>query len=129
MYLVLKQLHQSMVATSLALFVLRGAWMMRGSPMLGARWVKVVPHVVDTLLLASAIGLAWTLGQYPFVDAWLTAKLLALVLYIVLGSMALKPGRPLRIRVLAFGAALLVFAYIVTVALAHDPRGPLALVR
>jgi uncharacterized membrane protein SirB2 len=127
MYLVLKHLHQAAVAVSLTLFVLRGVWMWRDSPALEARWVKVVPHVVDTLLLASAIGLAWTLQQYPFVHAWLTAKLLALVLYIVLGSLALKPGRPKRLRLLCFLAALAVFGYIVSVARSHDPRGLFAL--
>jgi uncharacterized membrane protein SirB2 len=127
MYLVLKHLHQAAVAVSLTLFVLRGVWMWRDSPALEARWVKVVPHVVDTLLLASAIGLAWTLQQYPFVHAWLTTKLLALVLYIVLGSLALKPGRPKRLRLLCFLAALAVFGYIVSVARSHDPRGLFAL--
>lgn len=126
MYLVLKQLHLAMVATSFALFALRGAWMLAGSARLEARWAKVVPHVVDTLLLVSALGLAWTLGQYPFVHGWLTAKVLALLLYIVLGSLALKPGRPQALRAACFGAALLVFAYIVSVARAHDPWGFLA---
>ena len=126
MYLVLKQLHLTMVAASLALFVLRGAWMLRGSPRLAARWVKVLPHVVDSVLLASAIGLTITLRQYPFVQPWLTAKLLALVLYIILGSLALKPGRPQPLRAVAFGAALVVFLYIASVARAHDPWGFLA---
>jgi uncharacterized membrane protein SirB2 len=126
MYLVLKQLHLTMVAASLALFVLRGVWMLRDSPTLGARWVKVLPHVVDSLLLASALALAFTLQQYPFVQSWLTAKLLALVLYIVLGSLALKPGRPRGLRAAAFFGALVVFLYIVSVARAHDPWGFLA---
>ena len=126
MYLVLKHLHQTMVAASFALFVLRGVWMLRDSAKLNLRWVKVLPHVVDTLLLASAIGLACTLQQYPFVHAWLTAKLLALVLYIILGSLALRPGRPKPLRVLCFGAALVVFLYIVSAALAHDAWGPFA---
>ena len=126
MYLVLKHLHLTTVALSLALFVLRGMWMLRDSPRLAARWVRVVPHVVDTLLLASALGLAWVLQQYPFVQGWLTAKVLALVVYIILGSLALKPGRPQPLRVACYLAALAVFGYIVSVARAHDPWGFLA---
>lgn len=89
---------------------------MLNSPMLARRWVRVAPHVVDTLLLASAIALAVTVGQYPLVDGWLTAKVLGLVVYIVLGMIALKRGRTRAARIAAFCSALLVFAYIVAVA-------------
>lgn len=126
MYLALKHLHLTTVMLSLALFVLRGMWMLRDSPQLEARWVKVVPHVVDSVLLSSALGLVWMLQQHPFVQGWLTAKVLALVVYIILGSLALKPGRPKPLRAACYLAALVVFAYIVSVARAHDPWGFLA---
>ena len=90
--------------------------MMLNSPMLAHRWVRVAPHVVDTVLLASAIALAVMVGQYPLVDDWLTAKVLGLVVYIVLGMIALKRGRTRAARITAFCSALLVFAYIVAVA-------------
>ena len=116
-YTLLKYLHVGCVALSGAGFVLRGAWMLQGSPLLAQRWVRVLPHVVDTVLLASAIALALMLEQYPLVQGWLTAKLIGLVVYIVLGTIALKRGRTRAVRLTAFGAALLVFAYIVAVAL------------
>jgi len=116
-YGVVKSVHIACVALSGAGFVLRGAWMMRGSPMLARRWVRVLPHVVDTALLASAVALTLNTGQYPLAQDWLTAKLLGLLAYIVLGTLALKRGRTMGIRISAFCGALLAFAYIVAVAI------------
>ena len=120
-YLVLKTLHLTTIALTLALFVLRGAWMIADSPRLKARWVRIAPHVNDTLLLASGISLAVLLQQYPLVHGWLTAKFFALIAYIVLGTIALKRGKTKAQRVAAWIAALLVFGYMVAVAMAHDP--------
>lgn len=116
-YTLLKYLHVSCIALSGAGFVLRGVWMLQGSPMLARRWVRVAPHVVDTVLLASAIALAVMIGQYPLVHGWLTVKVLGLIAYIVLGTVALKRGRTLGSRRVAFCGALVVFAYIVAVAM------------
>jgi len=120
-YSLLKHIHLTCAAISIALFFLRGIWSLNGSPIMRQRWVKIVPHFVDTLLLASALGLAYTIGQYPFVDAWLTAKFFALLLYIGLGSVALKHGKTKAIRLSAWLAALAIFAYIVLVAIKHNP--------
>lgn len=117
----LKLLHISLATLSVALFSLRGVWMLLESPLRDARWTRVVPHVIDTLFLATGIWLAMRIGQYPFVQPWLTAKVLGLVAYIILGSIALKRGRTRAIRGAAFVAALLVFAYIVGVARARHP--------
>ena len=117
----LKQLHLSTIALTLALFVLRGVWMMRESPRLHARWVRIVPHLNDTLLLASGISLAVLTRQYPLVNGWLSAKLFALILYIVLGTIALKRGQTQGQRIAAWIAALLVFCYMVAVAITRDP--------
>ena len=122
-YLVLKHLHLTAVVLSFALFTLRGLWMLADSPQLQRRWVRIVPHLIDTVLLASAIGLTLILQQYPFVNGWLTAKVLALIAYIILGSIALKRGSTKAIRALAWVAALATFGYIISVALTHDPRG------
>ena len=119
-YFVLKYLHISCVVLSGAGFVLRGVWMIRGSPLLARRWVRVVPHIVDSVLLASALAMAVTSAQYPLIHGWLTAKVAGLVAYIVLGTIALKRGRTYSIRVAAFGAALLVFIYIVAVAFTKE---------
>ena len=120
-YLTLKTIHVAAAALSIAGFVVRGVWMLRGSPLLHARWVRVVPHVVDTVLLASAIGLLVVLGLYPWNHAWLSAKLLALVAYIVVGAVGLRYGRTRRVRTVAWLAAIAIFAYIVGVARTHSP--------
>lgn len=120
-YWLLKYTHVTAATASFALFFLRGLWMMRAPEKLAARWVRVVPHIVDTVLLASAIALAALTAQYPFVQSWLTAKIVALLAYIVLGSVALKRGRTRRIRIAAWLGALVVFAYIVAVARARSP--------
>jgi len=91
-YLAFKHFHMLCAASSGSLFLLRGVWMLGDSPMLARRWVKVLPHVVDTLLLASALVMVIWSAQYPFVQGWLTAKLVALLAYIVLGTIALKRG-------------------------------------
>jgi len=119
-YLAVKHLHMSCVAISGALFLLRGGWMLADSGMLARRWVRVLPHVVDTLLLASAIVLAWWSGQYPLAQNWLTAKLLGLIAYIALGTIALKRGRTRPIRAAAFIGALLCFGYIIGVAVTRS---------
>jgi uncharacterized membrane protein SirB2 len=126
-YLIAKTLHVGAVVLSLTGFAARGALMLAGSRLLQARFVRVAPHVVDTVLLASALWLAWLIGQYPFVQGWLTAKVLGLAAYIVLGSIALRRGRTRGVRVAAFVGALAAAGYIVCVALTRDPRGPFTL--
>jgi uncharacterized membrane protein SirB2 len=116
-YLWLKLVHVSCVVLSGSLFALRGWWMLQAPARLQQRWVRVLPHGIDTLLLASAISLAVWSGQYPLAQTWLTAKVLALLAYIGLGSVALKHGRTRVVRATALVAALLVLAYIVSVAL------------
>jgi uncharacterized membrane protein SirB2 len=120
-YLALKHLHVTCVVLSGLGFCLRGWWMLRESPLRQHRLTRVLPHVVDTLLLGSALTMAWLSGQYPFVNGWLTAKLCGLIAYILLGAMALKRGRTKAIRRRYFGLALLAYAYIVSVALTRNP--------
>lgn len=122
-YLALKHLHVTAVLLSGTGFFLRGLLMLGDSPLLAKRWLKVVPHVVDTVLLGSAIAMAVMSAQYPFVQPWLTAKFLGLLAYILLGMMALKRGRTKAVRAGFFIAALAAFAFIVTVALTRDPLG------
>jgi uncharacterized membrane protein SirB2 len=120
-YLAIKHLHITFAALSGILFLTRGIWVLRASAMLQQRWVRIVPHVVDTLLLASALTMVVWSGQYPFVQNWLTAKVVALVAYIALGTMALKRGKTREARIAAFIGALVVFGYIVTVAVTRQP--------
>jgi uncharacterized membrane protein SirB2 len=131
-YQLLKAVHISAVTASVALFALRGAWTWASPGQLRRRWVRIVPHVVDTVLLASGIALAAILGAFSGTflgaHAWLEAKVAGLVVYVVLGSIALKYGRSARTRSLAFVAALVTFAWIVSVAISKSPAGFLALI-
>lgn len=106
---------------SFGLFFVRGIWMMRAPQRLQRRWVRIAPHIIDSVLLSSAVTLAVLSRQYPGVDAWLSAKLTALLAYIVLGMIALRRGRTRRVRTLAWLAALAVFLYIVAVAITRNP--------
>ena len=119
-YVALKALHVASVVVSIGLFLLRAVLSLAGSARLQARFLRIAPHVVDTVLLASAVLLTLILHQYPFVNGWLTAKLLALVAYVALGSVAIKRGRTPAIRAVALVAALLVVGYILGTALHHD---------
>ncbi len=116
----LKTIHITCVAASYTLFFLRGIWLMRGSAIMHQRWVKVAPHSVDSVLLASAIALALQLGYSPFNNPWLAAKIVALLGYIGLGMLAFRFGRTPRIRLAAWFSAQAVFFYIVAVAVTHD---------
>lgn len=102
-------------------FFFRGILMMRGSDLLHARLIKLAPHVVDTVLLASAIILASQWGWAALEMPWLIAKIVALLFYIVIGSVALRRGKTKSVRVSAWVIALLVFAYIVAVAVTKNP--------
>lgn len=125
-YLLLKQVHVACAILSIAGFATRGVLMIRDSTLLNARFARIAPHIIDTALLASAIALAWQTGQYPFAQGWLTAKVIALVAYIVLGAMALKRGRSKAARTVAFVLALATALYIVSVALTRSAYGPLS---
>lgn len=116
-YLALRNLHLLTVAITLALFLLRSYWMLRDSPRLQARWIKIAPHTNDTVLLAAAIGMLVVAEVNPLDQPWLIAKIVGLLAYIGLGTVALKRGRTRAARIKALIAALGVFAYIVAVAL------------
>ncbi len=122
-YALVKAVHQMAVVLSFAGFALRGVASLRGAPWVRSRAARTVPHVIDTVLLASAIALAWMLRASPASTPWLMAKIVGLLAYIALGMLALRPGRPAGVRAAAWVAALVVFVYIVSVAITKDPRG------
>jgi uncharacterized membrane protein SirB2 len=126
-YETLKWLHVGAVVASGAGFLARAALMLAGSPRLQARFVRVAPHVVDTVLLAAAVAMAVMARISPLAHPWLAAKIIGLLGYIVLGAIALRCGRTLRARVAALAGAVLVFAYIVGTALQRDPLWPLSI--
>jgi uncharacterized membrane protein SirB2 len=120
LYLSVKTLHMLAAALTISGFMLRGFWMLTESPMLQKRWVRIAPHVVDALFLATGISLIWILSLPVMSQPWLVAKLIAIVIYIVLGAIALRRGRTKQVRVIAFVLALATFAYIVGVALSKS---------
>ena len=128
-YLAAHHTHVTLVTISIALFLFRGGLMLADSPRLRARWLRVVPHVVDTLLLVSALWLLSVLQVPVLPAAWLMAKITGLIVYIGLGSLALRPGRSRRVRITAFVAALVTVSWIVSVAVRHDPLGFMGLLR
>lgn len=123
MYYAIKHFHVSMVVLSACGFILRGWWMVSGNALLGHRAVRILPHIIDTLLLSSAIVLAVMISQYPFSAGWVSAKVLGLIAYILLGTVALKRGPTLRVRVVAWCAAFLTYLWIVSVAYSKNPAG------
>jgi len=120
-YAALKIIHVVSAIFSYLLFTLRGVWMMQDSPILQRRWVKILPHVIDTVLLASAIALVTMIQQYSGMNTWLSAKIGGILLYIILGMMALRFGKTRKIKTIAWITAQIVFFYIVLVALTKNP--------
>jgi len=116
MYFALKHLHMLCAAISIVGFIIRGALKLQGSALLQKKWLRIAPHIVDTVLLLSAIGLVVLIHQYPFVQGWLTAKLIGLVVYIGLGLVTLRFAQSQPARAIAYVSAILTFAYIAAVA-------------
>ena len=125
-YFAVKTIHQSAVALSFAGFFARGLGALADAPWVRARAAKTLPHIVDSVLLLSAIWLAWMLRLNPAEVPWLLAKIIGLLAYIAIGMLALKPSRPFALRAFAWLAALAVFGYIVSVALTKNPLGFIA---
>lgn len=121
----LRNLHITCAIASISLFVLRHILSLYKVDWRRFRALRIMPHAIDSLLLISAVLLSIIVGQYPFVDAWLTVKVIALVAYIVLGMQALKRDRPQGARRIAFIAAVTVFLFIISVARTHSPLGVL----
>ena len=119
----IKFIHIACVVLSGSLFALRGMMMLAGSQWVYHPLLRRGSYLIDTTLLTAGIALAVILHQYPFVQAWLTAKVVLLVVYIVLGVFALRRGRSHGSRAAFFVTALAVYLFIVSIAMAHDPRG------
>jgi uncharacterized membrane protein SirB2 len=120
-YAAIKGIHMLSVTLSYLLFFVRGIWMIQQSPLLQQRWVRIVPHVIDTILLASALTMAAMIWSALPDHAWLVTKIIGVVIYIGLGTVALKRGRTLSMRIAAWGAAQAVFFYIAGVAITRSP--------
>ena len=127
LFSLLKLVHVSCALLSVSGFILRGYWALREDPRRDNTVVRVLPHLVDTLLLASAVAMLVIWRISPLELPWVMAKILALLLYIGLGMVVMRWAKNRSMRLAAYIAALLSVAYIVCVALSHSPWGPLAL--
>jgi len=119
----IKFVHVAAVIFSGSLFALRGLLMLAHSRWTNHPALRYLSYAIDTTLLTAALMLVTILHQYPFVQAWLTAKVLLLVVYIALGTFALKRGRTRGVQVTCYFTALAVFLFIVGIARAHDAWG------
>lgn len=120
MYEAVKLIHVGTVVLTGLGFMLRGYWMLTGSPRLTLRTTRIAPHIVDTVLLASGVALIFILQLSVLEQKWLLTKIVALIVYIVLGAIALGRGKTMQARTTAFVFSLAVFAYIVGVALSKS---------
>lgn len=117
-----KLIHITFVTLTLVGFLVRGWWMLSAADILNNKWVKTIPHIIDTGLLVSGLTLAYLLSLQILQAEWLLAKIAALLCYILFGTMALKRGRTRKIRIIFFVLALMVFSYIVSVAVTKSPQ-------
>ncbi len=113
-YMLLKHLHTTTAALSLLLFVIRACWSVAGSPKLQTRFMRIVPHIIDTILLLCGLIMAASIG---FNHGWLHAKIAGVILYILVGTYAIKRGPTPAKRAAAAVLAVLIFAYVVGVAI------------
>ena len=125
-YLEIRRIHIVAVIASGSLFALRAL----AHNLIGARWpaalpVRIASWIVDTILLTAALMLMTIVQQFPFVDAWLTVKVLLLIAYIVIGWFAFRAERK-NVRIACSVAALVIFGFIITVARTHNPLGVLS---
>lgn len=122
-YLALKQAHVALALVSIAGFAVRWHWKRTGHWLAATRAVRILPHLVDTLLLAAGVAMAVQIGQYPLTHPWLTAKIAGLLIYILLGITAMRARRGSRTSLVAFIAALLVFGWIASIARSKSAWG------
>ena len=117
-YFLIKHIHMTAAGLSLLLFIIRAYWSVTGSALLQKKAVKIVPHCVDTVLLVAGVILAAMIGPE---QPWILAKIVLLLVYIGVGTIAIKRGRTPGQRAVAALVAVAIFAYIVGIALSHNP--------
>ncbi|MEE9322496.1 MAG: SirB2 family protein [Granulosicoccus sp.] len=122
-YQYIKIIHLVAVSLSITGFLLRGIGVAANARWLKNNLVRTLPHINDSVLLASALALVWISGTTPLNSSWLLAKVIGLLVYIALGTIAIRPGRSKKTRMLAWLFSLFVFGYIVSVALSKHPAG------
>lgn len=123
LYPIVKHSHMTLALLSIFGFVLRFVWKQYRPQLLEKNLVRVLPHIIDTFLLVFAF---WLMTMVAFSHAWLGAKIIGLIIYIILGAMALKRCSTRKCQYLSFVAAVTVFAWIASVAISRQPLGFLA---
>ncbi len=123
LYPIIKHSHMTLALLSILGFILRFIWKQYSPQLLEKKWVRVLPHIIDTLLLVFGL---WLLIIVPFSHAWLGAKLIGLVVYIIFGMLALKRCTTRSCQYLSFVAAITVFTWIASVAISRQALGFLA---
>ena len=119
-YLLIKHLHVTAAALSILFFVIRAYWSVTENSMLHKKFIKIAPHVIDTVLLVCAILLSMMLGPAAS-EPWVLTKIILLIAYVGVGTIAIKRGRTPRSRAVAAVIAVAIFLYIVGVAIKHHP--------
>ena len=127
LFAALKLVHMSCAFLSISGFTLRGYWMISGNPLLHSRPARIAPHIVDTLLLATAVGMLFIWRVSPLQVDWLCAKIVVLIAYIGLGMVALRFAKTRRVKTIAWLLALCCAGYIIVVAYSKNPMGFMSL--
>ena len=127
-YLALKYVHIVFVAASFALFFIRGLWAMRAYPPAQETWVKVMPHVVDGILILSAVGMLLGAPATLWAGNWLAVKIGLVVLYVLLSVVALRVLKHTILRLIAWVLALATFLFATSIAVLHHPLGLLLVI-
>lgn len=122
MYLEIKLLHVTCVILTLTLFSIRVIWKFFFPHLLQQRWVKILPHTIDTILFISGIALVILLEQYPFVHDWITIKFFTVLTYIISGALVLKYAKTFTGRLIALFISIVSFIYIILLAFYHQPN-------
>lgn len=116
-------IHVTTALLSISGFIFRGILRFSGSDLVNRKWLKITPHIIDTVLIISAIMLFTRSGLDLMTTPWLQAKIVALIVYIALGLVAFRFAKTTPVRLLAWLAAILVFGYILSVAVSKNPLG------
>jgi uncharacterized membrane protein SirB2 len=119
----LKTIHITTVLISILLFLSRGFWIYLLKKQLSAKWIRVLPHVNDSVLLGTGIALAIQTQQYPLQQDWLTVKIVCLLIYILLGMLAMKWYQATSTGMASWLTAIIIYLFMISVAVTRQPTG------
>ena len=125
--LTIKTLHVCCAYLTGVGFLLRGWLALTRSPLLQLRITKTLPHIIDTILLLSALAMIhqWSISISN--SYWLIAKIVVLFVYIIFGFLMLRYGHNWQRRFTGFLGGVLSYTYIVGVAHSKSVLFPISL--